>query len=101
MQIFISTAGTGSHLSLFLPNGGVSLLIVTPDAYDVNRRLCQKMDHILCLNVNGESIPEIGKNWARRNYGIFVSRANYTAGLEIAGRHIDHRCPLRNVHLGN
>jgi hypothetical protein len=69
-DIFISVAGTGSHLSLFLPSQSVAVVVTSRLVRNVNARVC-RFSPYTCIQVNATCCENEAK-LCNRNSAVFV-----------------------------
>ena len=92
-MVQISTSGTGSHMSMFLPEGAVDIEIkFVPDLHN-NRGICRVLPSTYCLDVDPPADFLEGKDFEELKWNdMMVDLDELRVALQKAHDHLYTRC---------
>lgn len=92
-MVQISTTGSGSHLSMFLPHGGVDIQIKFLPTKHNNDELCAALPEINCFTVDPPKDFVKNKTFRQLKRGnIMVDLDGFRIALQKAHDHMSSRC---------
>jgi len=89
-NLFISVTGTGSHLAMFLPDGGASLEISFWNGHINNRKLCSVIPALLCYAA--PNIPKYQTLVKAKRGSVMVDLEKFREKLLIVHEQLHERC---------